>query len=142
MGENIQCVPDKIVKGKNGHRFCRVSIANKTTRDEVFFALNEVKGVLGNGKLYVTPVFAYPINLPEPNEVYERVYKEIIKDFSHYLGRVQSLETELYKNPLKWTLIVKSNSEDEMLIIKNTLPERLKGVPLNINSKDSSLLFT
>ena len=29
-----------------------------------------------------------------------------------------------------------------MLIIKNSLPERLKGVALNINSKDSSIVFT
>jgi hypothetical protein len=67
LGENIECTTDRVVKGKNGHRSCKVTINNKTTMNEVFFALNEVKGVVGNGKLYVTPVFAYPINLPEPN---------------------------------------------------------------------------
>jgi hypothetical protein len=47
LGENIECTTDRVVKGKNGHRSCKVTINNKTTMNEVFFALNEVKGVVG-----------------------------------------------------------------------------------------------
>ncbi len=41
-----------------------------------------MEGIAGNGKLYVTPIFTYPINLPEPEESYVNVYKDIINDFS------------------------------------------------------------
>jgi hypothetical protein len=52
------------MKGKNGHRSCKVQIDDKNVMNEVYFVLNEADGAVGTGKLYVSSVFSYPVKLP------------------------------------------------------------------------------
>ena len=108
---------------------------------EAYFLMNEIVGRIGTGKLYATPIFTYPVKLPN-EESYIPVYEEIIQEVSEDMQRARPIETEILNERDNKYIIIKANEDAEVDLIVNFLSEKLQGAYLNINIQDQSLLFT
>ena len=49
---------------------------------EAFFILNDIVGRIGTGRLYSTPYFTYPLEIPINEKNHLQVYLDIIEGIS------------------------------------------------------------
>ena len=78
---------------------------------EVYFVLNDIEGNLGNSRMYATPYFTYPFELPVREKNHIKVYLDIIEGISEELNRMKPFEVEVIKEISYLYLIIKSNEE-------------------------------
>ena len=78
---------------------------------EVYFVLNDIEGNLGNSRMYATPYFTYPLELPVREKNHIKVYLDIIEGISEELNRMKPFEVEVIKEISYLYLIIKSNEE-------------------------------
>ena len=109
---------------------------------EVYFVLNDIVGNLGTSRLYATPCFTYPLEIPVAEKNHVQVYLDIISGISEELNRPKPFFVEVVKEINSLYLVIRSNEEAEIDILKNMLFERLKAEELKLEVDDQTILLS